>query len=175
MWSPSAQSTWPQEHSHVCHGKSRALVCYAAKPSSSVKVRGEPMGPRHPVKRQITQEPPLILLSWDLPFLGFQRNGPGTCSEGRKLDNTNHIFCVLSTFEAEWTLLMGEVEEGWRKAPRYQDQTTAPQKEPCHGAQVLGGGKGGWEILNLVAAVSILIRNSKTKKCSHPGKLSQNC
>ena len=37
------------------------------------------------------------------------------------------------------------------------------------------GGRGSREILNLVAAVNILIRNLKTKKHSYLGKLAQGC
>lgn len=89
---------------------------------------------RDPAQRQITGEPALILLSWDVPFMAPN----GACSEGRKLGNMNHnVFCVQPAFEVGSILLMDEMKEGQRKAPGSQKQTS-----PCHGMQALGGAMG---------------------------------
>lgn len=83
----------------------------------------------------------------------------------------NHnILCVQSAFEVGSTLLTDEMKEGRRKALESQEQAG-----PCHGMQALiGWGKGVRVIMNLVAAVKILIRHLKSMKYSSLGKLSQS-
>lgn len=161
MWSTSAQSTWPQKLSLACHGEPRARVCCAW-----AAVRKCEANQRGPAQRQITWEPALILPSWVLPFNGFQWS----------------LFWRKATWQHEsqyplcpvciWSWINSA--HGWDEGGTKEGTWVPGADRPLPWNAGTGWGKGVRMIMNLVAAVKVLIRHLKTKKYSSLGKLSQS-
>lgn len=111
--------------------------------SSCVNVWSEPQGPWHLVKGQMTCTCPYpAVLGFVLSWLSVKQ--PRSLF-WRKETWQSESWCSLCPLYI-WSWIPSAHGRGGgkrRKASVYRDQMVAPQKEPCHGMQALGG---GWEM-----------------------------